>query len=86
MRDLARELGVPQPVIDRPPTAGLWAGQTDEDEMGLTYDELDATLAAIESGETGDVDADVLAKVQRMMAASVHKRAVPPAYHVKRKT
>ena len=37
VRDLARELGVPRQVIDKPPSAGLWADQTDEGEMGLTY-------------------------------------------------
>jgi NAD+ synthase len=78
VRELARELGVPQPVIDRPPTAGLWAGQTDEGEMGLTYTELDATLAAIEAGRTDGVDPVLLRRVQRMMAASAHKRAMPP--------
>ncbi len=84
VRELARELGVPQPIIDRPPTAGLWAGQTDEGEMGLTYAALDATLAAIEAGETAGVDPALLAKVQRMIAASAHKRAMPPACPVKR--
>jgi len=78
VRELARELGVPQPVIDRLPTAGLWAGQTDEGEMGLTYAELDATLAAIEAGQAAGVDPALLGKVQRMMAASAHKRAMPP--------
>jgi NAD+ synthase len=78
VRQLARELGVPQPVIDRPPSAGLWLGQTDEGEMGITYDELDATLAAIESGKTGDVDPALLGKVQRMMFDSAHKLAMPP--------
>jgi NAD+ synthase len=78
VRQLARELGVPQPVIDRPPSAGLWAGQTDEDEMGITYEELDATLAAIEAQETADVRPDLLARVQRMISASAHKREMPP--------
>jgi NAD+ synthase len=40
VRALARELGVPARVIDKPPSAGLWAGQTDEGEMGFTYAEL----------------------------------------------
>lgn len=79
VRELARELGVPQPVIERPPSAGLWAGQTDEGEMGITYNTLDAVLAAIEAGETESVDSALLAKVQRMIAASAHKRAMPPA-------
>ena len=50
--ELARELGVPPEVVERPPTAGLWPGQTDEGEMGITYAELDRTLAAIEAGDT----------------------------------
>ena len=35
---LAEELGIPRQVIDKPPTAGLWPGQTDEGEMGITYE------------------------------------------------
>jgi NAD+ synthase len=78
IRQLARELAVPQPVIDRPPTAGLWAGQTDEGEMGITYDDLDGTLAAIEAAKTEEVDPSLLARVRQMIAASAHKRVMPP--------
>jgi NAD+ synthase len=78
VRQLARVLGVPQPVIDRPPSAGLWAGQTDEDEMGISYEELDAALAAIESGQTAAIAPALLDKIQRMRATSAHKRAMPP--------
>jgi NAD+ synthase len=78
IRELARDLAIPQPVIDRPPTAGLWAGQTDEAEMGITYDDLDATLAAIEAGNTTDTDPALLARVRRMVAGSAHKRMTPP--------
>jgi NAD+ synthase len=78
VRLLARELGIPQPIIDRPPTAGLWEGQTDEEEMGITYDALDAALAAIETGETEGLDPALLTKVQQMIACSVHKRSMPP--------
>ena len=56
VRQLARELGIPQPVIDRPPSAGLWTGQTDEGEMGITYEDLDATLAAMLSREDTRMD------------------------------
>jgi NAD+ synthase len=84
VRTLACELGVPQPIIDRPPTAGLWAGQTDEEEMGITYEQLDATLAAIESGQLTGADPALLAKVQRMVAASAHKRAVAPIFRLER--
>jgi NAD+ synthase len=78
VRMLAEHLGIPRPVIDRPPTAGLWAGQTDEGEMGITYDELDATLAAIQLGDTSTIEPLLLSRVQRMVAASAHKRAMPP--------
>lgn len=80
--ELARELGVPQEVVERPPTAGLWPGQTDEGEMGITYAELDQALAAIEAGDTSGVASDTLEKVQGMMARSVHKRAMPPVFRV----
>lgn len=41
---LARHLGVPERVISKPPTADLWRGQSDEDELGASYEELDALL------------------------------------------
>jgi NAD+ synthase len=78
--ELARELGVPQQVIDRPPSAGLWPGQTDEGEMGITYRDLDQVLAAIEAGDTSDIQPATLDKVQGMVARSAHKRAMPPLF------
>jgi NAD+ synthase len=44
VRALARALGVPAPIIDKPPSADLWIGQTDEDELGFTYEEVDRLL------------------------------------------
>lgn len=84
IRELARGLGVPQAVIDRPPSAGLWPGQTDEGEMGMTYADLDATLAASETGATDGVDPALLRRVRHMIAASEHKRALPPICRVDR--
>jgi NAD+ synthase len=80
VRELARALGVPQPVIERAPSAGLWAGQTDEEEMGISYEVLDWALAAIDTGRTEGIDEPVLEKVRSMMAVSDHKRAMPPAW------
>lgn len=74
VRELARELGVPAPIIDKPPSAGLWAGQTDEGEMGFTYEELERF---IESGASS-VRAETAARIQRLIDASDHKRALPP--------
>jgi NAD+ synthase len=78
--ELAREMDVPREVIERPPTAGLWPGQTDEQEMGITYRELDRVLAAIEQGDTSSVASTTLDKVQSMIARSAHKRALPPVF------
>jgi NAD+ synthase len=88
--DLARELGVPQAVIDRPPTAGLWPGQTDEGEMGLTYDALERALTILTTDDRASrvddlydhsVDQPTLEKVRKMMVASAHKRTLPPAFN-----
>jgi NAD+ synthase len=75
VRAMARELGVPQEVIDKPPTAGLWTGQTDEGEMGFSYAELEAYL---ERGASA-VDQAVAARIERLMRASEHKRHTAPA-------
>ena len=48
VRQLAREIGVPDAIIDKTPSAGLWEGQTDEGEMGITYEDLDQVLFGIE--------------------------------------
>ncbi len=84
VREIARVLGVPQPVVERTPSPGLWPGQTDEGEMGITYAEIDAILAAWDAGREPDLPADRVDKVRDMMARSAHKRAVPPAFPVKR--
>lgn len=80
VRAVARAIGVPESVITRPPSAGLWEGQTDEDEIGVTYDVLDQTLQAIEHGQVDSVDPGVLEKVERMVATSAHKRASVPGF------
>ncbi|MFN0158717.1 MAG: NAD+ synthase [Bacteroidota bacterium] len=44
VRQLARALGVPMQIIEKPPSADLWQGQTDEDEFGFSYDQVDHLL------------------------------------------
>lgn len=80
VRRMARVLGVPDSVISRPPSAGLWAGQTDEDELGMSYEQLDEALQAIESGAESTIDSDVLRKVKALRAASEHKRLPVAAF------
>jgi len=77
VRCLARELNIPQEIIAKPPTAGLWPGQTDEGEMGIKYQELDDVLARFELGKKQIFSKQKAAKVKRMVAASAHKRRTP---------
>jgi len=72
VRALAREIGVPEPVITKPPTAGLWPGQTDEAEMGFSYETLEDYL----NGKT--VPPDVAKRIEQLKSVSDHKRALPP--------
>lgn len=80
VRTLARELGLPERIVAKPPSAGLWEGQTDEGELGITYPELDRALQALDTGRTESVPADRMAWVRDMVARSAHKRAGPRAF------
>jgi len=70
--ELARYLEIPEVIIDKPPSAGLWPGQTDEQEMGFTYQQLDDYL------ETGKGDTEIVNTIQKMMLISEHKKKMPP--------
>ena len=72
VRELASYLGVPQEIIDKPPSAGLWKGQTDEEEMGLTYEVLDNYIL------TGNAPEDLKKTLETRKAASQHKCETPP--------
>ena len=50
VKRLAKELGVPKKIIDKTPSAGLWEGQTDEGELGISYEDLDKILPLLEKG------------------------------------
>jgi NAD+ synthase len=87
VRQLARHLGVPDRIVEKPPTAGMWSGQTDEDELGVDYETLDAVLALhIDGGvpEAGTasivgVDPDTVRHVRDLHERSAHKRRRPPS-------
>lgn len=85
LRQLASVMGVPEPILAKPPSADLWLGQTDEGELGITYAELDRLLfwmidrrrdtdELIEMGFA----ARVVERVAGMVAGSEFKRQVPP--------
>jgi NAD+ synthase len=74
VRVLARELGVPASIIDKAPSAGLWIGQTDEAEMGFSYELLETYL----SEGPDAVPADVAQRIAALHSSSEHKRKTPP--------
>ena len=80
VRKLAAELGVSDEVIRRAPSAGLWEGQTDEGEMGITYKDLDKIILALEKNDTKKIDKSKLTMVQEMINASEHKRKKIPIF------
>jgi NAD+ synthase len=74
---MAQEMGIPAPIIQKAPSAGLWAGQSDEGEIGLSYEEIDASLKRLEAGgwkASGPTETKVLELVKK----SGHKRSMVP--------
>ena len=90
VRQLARHVGVPEDLAAKTATAELWAEQTDEEEMGVDYDTLDAILALHVDGPLSraatlrlvETDRQTVDRVVRMYETSEHKRTTPPAPEV----
>ncbi|MGM8212984.1 NAD(+) synthase [Virgibacillus sp. W0430] len=74
VRELAEYLGVPHDIINKKPSADLWEGQTDEEEMGTTYDKIDAFI----KGEPVP-DEDRLI-IEKMHKQTEHKRNIPSQF------
>ncbi|MDH7594100.1 MAG: NAD+ synthase [Methanomicrobiales archaeon] len=73
---LARVLGIAERILMKPPSAGLWPGQWDEEEIGLTYREIDETLASLER-KSWRSEGELEDRVLSMVLASRHKRIFP---------
>ena len=72
VRELAEYLGIPKKIINKPPSAGLWEGQTDEKEIGISYEQLDKYL------KTGKLNNKIVEKkIQDKITKSTHKRTTP---------
>ncbi len=85
VRGLSRYIGVPARIIEKTPTAGLWPGQTDEEELGVTYDVADEILAMLVD-EKKDIlqvkkifPASKVDKLVALMNANKHKKFAPPS-------
>ncbi len=84
VRSMARHLGVPNKFVDKTPTAGLWPGQTDEGELGISYDDLDRVLLGIElqmepeaiTEKTG-VGLTEVRRIEALVASTAFKRKPP---------
>ena len=72
--ELAKALEIPDIIINKPPSAGLWENQTDEEEMGFGYDILDNYI------KTGEGPEEIIKKIKRMNFISNHKREYPPIF------
>lgn len=93
IRQLSAAIGVPEVIIGKPPSADLWPGQTDEDELQLTYAAVDEVLyclvdrrmrpaALIERG----IPAEVVERVIRLVRSAQYKRRTPPIAKVSART
>ena len=85
LRAVARELGVPEEVVAKPPSADLWPGQTDEGELGRSYDSLDRALFAlvdrrwtIDRCVAAGLSRELVEWVAQRVARMEFKRQLPP--------
>jgi len=93
VRQLARAMGIPEVILDKPPTADLWSGQTDEGELGFTYAEVDLLLnllvdqryspeECIEKGFSETFVSNVVERIRR----NHFKRVMPPIAKLSNRT
>lgn len=83
--DLSRHVGIPKSIVEKAPSAGLWEGQTDEGEIGITYSELDSILfLTLEKKLSEDeivewgIERSKVQRIWKMMKNSQHKREPLP--------
>ena len=86
VKQIAHYLEVPHQIIEKPPSAGLWAGQTDEDDLGLSYEIIDNILfTLLDKGkpveyatEQFEIDKEVISNLMERIDKNQHKRHVAP--------
>ena len=82
---LAENLGVPKEILNRVPTAELWEGQSDEEELGLSYVTLDKILFGLERqlsfdkiSSNTEINVESIEKIDNLIKNTIHKRVFPP--------
>ncbi|MDH5596811.1 MAG: NAD+ synthase [Candidatus Peregrinibacteria bacterium] len=73
---MAKELGLPEAIINKAPSAELREGHTDEDEIGMSYAQMDEILQKLEAG--GKAESELEQKIYTRIQANAHKSAMPP--------
>ena len=93
LREIAQFLGVPPEIVAKPPSADLWPGHTDEDELGATYADLDRALYALVDrrwtlarATAAGLDRELLEWVARRVAVMEYKRQTPPVAKISLRT
>ena len=84
---------VPEDILQRVPTAELWEGQSDEEELGISYKTLDKILLGLErqtsisaiSSKTG-IAIDSVSRIDDLVKSTIHKRVFPPVCKIGRRT
>ena len=90
---LAKDLNIPEAIIKRVPTAELWDGQSDEEDLGIDYPTLDKILLGLErqlsvntiSSNTG-ISVESISSIDNLIKLSIHKRVFPPVCKIGRRT
>ncbi len=85
VRKIAGILNIPEKIINKVPSAGLWPGQTDEGEIGLSYDVIDEILYRLDYDLDfkGLKEEDII-RVREMMSVAEHKLNMPPFFDVRK--
>lgn len=93
VKKLAEKIGVPERFLNKVPRAGLWEGQTDEDELGYSYEEIDKVLKGIENLESTEdiaeknrLDEESVTEIENMVKSSAHKRKIPTIIKLRNRT
>ena len=93
LRQLSRAIGIPEPILEKAPSADLWSGQTDEGELGFTYEEVDKLLFLLvdqryspEDCVAAGFDKPFVEAVVRRMQRNHFKRILPPIAKVSNRT
>lgn len=92
VQNIAKYLKIPENIINKPPSAGLWSGQTDEEEMGITYQLLDKilyllhdqNLKPINAADELEIPVEEVLRIKAMTRAAEHKLVPPPIPKIRR--